>query len=485
MPTPTDVLSLLDGSDSVIHLDDGPLTARDLASQGASAAARLGAAGVEPGDRVALWMANSERYLVGLAACAAGGFVAVSINTRYGEAEATDLISRSGAVLTVIDHTTPATPSTTTLAAQELIDAGPGSPDLASPVPVGSASDHFVVFTTSGTTSKPKMVVHEQRSIAVHAHDMASGAGVRADDVVLVAMPLCGVFGLCTFTSAIAAGSTIVMPTGFEVARIAALIDRHQVTITHGSDDMFHRLLEHGADLRSLRFAGYGRFNTSLDGIVERAEAAGARLTGLYGMSEVQALFTIRDHAGPAAQRARAGGTITSAAGAARVVDGELQLRGPSLFAGYLAEGGATIDETLTADNFDDGWFRTGDLAEQDPSTPREFTYLTRMGDVLRLGGFLVAPAEIEAVLMELDGVVEAQVVAVDRPSGARPVAFVISVAGEIDETAAIERCGDRLARFKVPIAVLTIDRFPTTPSANGTKIQRVKLREIAEIALG
>jgi fatty-acyl-CoA synthase len=166
------------------------------------------------------------------------------------------------------------------------------------------------------------------------------------------------------------------------------------------------------------------------------------------------------------------------------VVDGELQLRGPSLFAGYLAEGGDHVDDDLTAENFDGDWFRTGDLAEQDPSDPREFTYLTRLGDVLRLGGFLVAPAEIEAVLMGLDGVLEAQVVALDRPNGARPVAFVISDAGEIDEANAIAACGDALARYKVPIAVLTIDRFPTTPSANGTKIQRVKLREIAEIAL-
>ncbi len=479
MAAPTDFLGLLDGSDSVIHVDGATLSARDLVRWGTSAAAHLRASGLVAGDRVAVWMANSERYLVALAACAAGGYVAVSINTRYGEAEAADLITRSGAELTVVDHTTPADPPGPTVAAQELLDTV-RSPEA----PVGASGDHFVVFTTSGTTSKPKMVVHEQRSIAVHAHDMAKGAEIRADDVVLVAMPLCGVFGLCTFTSALAAGSTIVMPTGFDVARTADLITDHHVTITHGSDDMFHRLLGHGADLRSLRFAGYGRFNTSLDGIVDRAEAAGARLTGLYGMSEVQALFTIRDHRLPTEERGLAGGTVTSLDADARIVDGELQLRGPSLFAGYLAEGGAEVDDALTADNFDDGWFRTGDLAAQDAATPREFTYLTRMGDVLRLGGFLVAPAEIEAALMEVDGVVEAQVVAVDRPNGARPVAFVISDRGEIDEAAAIAHCGEHLARYKVPIAVLTIDRFPTTPSANGTKIQRVKLREIAEIAL-
>lgn len=474
-----DFLSLFNGSDSIIHLDNAERSASEIATLGGIGAAHLRSSGVEKGARVAVWMANSEQYLVALAACAAGGFVAVSVNTRYSAAEATDLITRCGAALTLVDESTPATPPGPTMAAAELLI---GDEDQSTAI--GTGDDHFVVFTTSGTTSKPKMVVHKQRSIAVHARNMATGTGITADDVVLVAMPLCGVFGLCTLTSALAAGSTVVMPTGFDVARTAELIERHQVTITHGSDDMFHRLLEHGADLRSVRWAGYGRFNTSLDGIVERADAIGGCLTGLYGMSEVQALFSVRDPAGSPSERTKAGGTITADAASARVVDGELQLKGPSLFAGYLAEGGNSVDDNLTADNYDDGWFRTGDLAEQDPSNPREFTYLTRMGDVLRLGGFLVSPVEIETVLMNLDGVLEAQVVAVDRPSGARPVAFVISDGPEIDEAGAIATCRQHLARYKVPIAVLTIDRFPTTPSANGTKIQRVKLREIAEIAL-
>ena len=474
-----DFLSLFNGSDSIIHLDNAERSAPEIEALGRVGAAHLRSLGVEKGARIAIWMANSEQYLVALTACAAGGFVAVSVNTRYSAAEAADLISRSGAVLTLIDESTPAAPPGPTMAAAQLL-----SGDEDKSAATGSADDHFVVFTTSGTTSKPKMVVHRQRSIAVHARNMATGAVITADDIVLVAMPLCGVFGLCTLTSALAAGSTVVMPTGFDVARTAELIKRHQVTITHGSDDMFHRLLEHGADLGSMRWAGYGRFNTSLDGIVERADASGGRLTGLYGMSEVQALFSVRDPSGSPAERTKAGGTIIADNASARVIDGELQLKGPSLFAGYLAEGGASVDDDLTADNYDDGWFRTGDLAEQDPSNPREFTYLTRMGDVLRLGGFLVSPVEIEAVLMGLDGVLEAQVVAVDRPSGARPVAFVISDGPEIDEAGAIATCRQHLARYKLPIAVLTIDRFPTTPSANGTKIQRVKLREIAEIAL-
>jgi len=301
------------------------------------------------------------------------------------------------------------------------------------------------------------------------------------DDIVLAVMPFGGTFGLTSLTAALA-GSCKIVVTNFDAEATGDLIADRRVTVVNGSDDMFHRLLERGADLSSIRLGGYGRFNTSLDGIVARAAGAGATLTGLYGMSEVQALFSLRDPSGDAADRSRAGGTLVSPRAAYRIVDGELQLRGPSLFAGYLAEGGATIDHDLTSRHFDDGWFRTGDLAE--PDGDDRFEYVARIGDVLRLGGFLVSPAEVEAVLLQIDGVLAAQVVAVDRPGGARPVAFVIAPDG-VDEADTIGHCRELLARYKVPVRVITIEEFPTTASANGTKIQKNKLRAIAAAELG
>jgi fatty-acyl-CoA synthase len=380
--------------------------------------------------------------------------VAVSVNTRYSTDEVRELVGRSGA--------------------REFSERGAWRSSVPA-APAGRADDPFVVFTTSGTTSRPKMVLHRQRSIAEHAGAAAGGFGYTSDDVVLVAMPLCGTFGLTSLTAAVAGHSTVVV-TDFDLARTAELIAQHRVTATNGSDDMFHRLVGHGADLRSIRIAGYARFNTSLDRVVDDAERAGATLTGLYGMSEVQALYSVRDPALPAADRARPGGTLVSQDAAYRVVDGELQLRGPSLMAGYLAEGGDEIDEALTVANFDDGWFRTGDLAAAEDD--RTFEYLTRRGDAMRLGGFLVNPAEIEAVITGHSGIEAAQVVAVDRPGGARPVAFVI---GAFDEAEVIARCRDRLAIYKTPIRVVGVEAFPSTPSANGTKVQRTKLREMAD----
>jgi fatty-acyl-CoA synthase len=406
-------------------------------------------------------MPNGADYVRLLAGCAAAGCVLVSVNTRYSDDEAAELAARSGARFTITEL--------------------PPDWRAGEPVePVGEADDPYVEFTTSGPTSRQKMVLHRQRSIAAHAADVATAFGIGSDTIAMVVMPLCGTFGLASLTGAIAGGARTIV-TDYQLERTADLIAHERVTDVNGSDDMFHRLLGHGADLSSLRLAGYARFNSSLDGIVGRADAAGATLTGLYGMSEVQALFALRDPSRHVDVRAKAGGTLSSPRAEYRVVDGELQVQGPSLFAGYLAEGGDAIDDELTGRHHEDGWFRTGDLAE--PEDERTFEYVSRLGDVLRLGGFLVAPAEIEAVLLEIEGVTAAEVVAIDRPDGSRPVAFVIAPDG-FDETAAIERCRLRLARYKVPIRVLTIDEFPTTASANGTKIQKVKLRDLAAQAV-
>jgi fatty-acyl-CoA synthase len=452
------VVELFGRSTTTLHFDDGThRSAGELLDDGRRMAARLRESGVQRGDRVALHLPNGPEYVTRLLACAVGGFVVVSVNTRYSDDEVRTLVERSGAVDVVWDD-------------RPVIPPDPG---------VGVADDPFVVFTTSGTTNRPKMVLHAQRSIAAHARDAAAGFGYTAADVVMVAMPLCGTFGLTSLTAAVAADATAVL-TDFELERTAELIVRHRVTAINGSDDMFHRLIAHGAPMGTIDLGGYARFNTSLDRVVVDAERVGARLTGLYGMSEVQALFSVRDVTANAVERARPGGTLVSSSAAYRLVDDELQVTGPSLMIGYLAEGGASIDRELTAAHFDDGWFCTGDLALADDE--RTFEYLTRRGDAMRLGGFLVDPAEIEGVITELGGVVAAQVVAVDRPEGARPVAFVI---GRFDEAEVIARCRDRMAKFKVPIRVVGVDAFPSTPSANGTKIQRGKLRDLAASLLG
>jgi fatty-acyl-CoA synthase len=478
------VIDLFSQSTSVVVTPQGQTTAQQIAEDSLLLAARLQMAGLEPGDRVAVRLQNSLGYLQLLATCSAARLVLVSVNTRYSQAEVDDLVARSGARL-VIDR-------------PEVIDALP-----AASAPITSdralADDPYLVFTTSGTTSKPKMVRHRQRSIAVHGRHAAAGFNLTNQDRVLVVMPLCGTFGLSSLMAGLGGNATIVLTDRTDPASVAELISAQRITALNASDDLFHRLVElPGSDLSSVRLGGYARFNSSLDGIVERAETAGATLAGLYGMSEVQALYALRDPSLDAAGRSAAGGTPVAAEAAARVVDGELQLQGPSLFEGYLVEGGDRIDDNLTSGAFDDGWFCTGDSADMDsadidalqgPGRDSTFTYHARLNDVLRLGGFLVAPADIEAVLLVHPFVEEAQVVSVDLPTGARPVAFVIGsqTAPPISpdlERDIIRHCGEHLAKYKVPVRIVQLEEFPITPGANGNKIQLVKLRQAAKALL-
>jgi fatty-acyl-CoA synthase len=130
-----------------------------------------------------------------------------------------------------------------------------------------------------------------------------------------------------------------------------------------------------------------------------------------------------------------------------------------------------------------DGYLKSGDLGYT--TGDNSFIFLSRMGDVLRLAGFLVNPLEIEAVLDAHPTVRSSQVVGIAGPRGTRAVAFVIARDGAmVDAQALIAHCAQRIAKFKVPEHILPIDAFPFTPSANGNKVQKAKLREIAQAAL-
>ena len=463
------VLDLFDGSTSTVVLPDATsVSAPELAREGRWLAAALRSAGLAPGDRVAVQLSNGLTYLRLLVACAAARLVLVSVNTRFTETEAADLIRRSGAgfVVRSVDGLDSITAGAT--GSRVLLDDG-------------QPHDPFVVFTTSGTTSRPKLVRHTQKSIAEHGRNASLSFGYDELDTALIVMPLCGTFGLSSLTAALAGNCRIVLTDRFDPLATGQLIESERVTVVNGSDDMFHRLLDGGADMSSIRMGGYARFNSSLDGITARADERKCTLIGLYGMSEVQALFAHRFPVSAVADRERAGGTLVSEAARFRIVDGELQLRGPSMFEGYLAEGGDRIDTDLMDSAFANRWFRTGDSAHADDD--RTFTYLSRLGDSIRLGGFLVAPAEIESALLSFDGVTGAQVVAVERPGGARPVAFVTGQP-TMAEKSMISALRNVLAVYKIPVRIVRLDAFPTTPSANGDKIQLGRLRADAATLL-
>ena len=127
--------------------------------------------------------------------------------------------------------------------------------------------------------------------------------------------------------------------------------------------------------------------------------------------------------------------------------------------------------------------FRTGDLAHL---TDLGFIFEARIGDAMRLGGFLVSPEEIEAVIQAQPGVAAVQVVSACRGAGDPvPVAFVRPRAGAVLQEAALRAsCLQQLARFKVPERIVMVEDFPIVESPNGAKVQKVRLREMAEALL-
>jgi fatty-acyl-CoA synthase len=495
------------------------LTFAELLDCSARTAQGLADLGVGPGDRVALWLPNVPAYPILYFACVRLGAIAVAVNTRYRAVEVADIVGRSGAkvlacapgfrridFLSILADIEPA--ALDRLAAIIVVGDEPASVPPAIErlrrVPFdrllsrpAHAANHALasapcnIFTTSGTTSAPKFVLHRQGAIAGHAQQVARVFGFTAPDTLSLAiLPLCGVFGFNQTLATLAAGKPSVLVESYEIDEIARLIQRHKPTTMFGSDDMYARLLEVMPGrwpFRSIKWAGYGAFNASLEDLPERAQPRGLRLVGLYGMSEVQALYARQPLKAPMARRKLGGGLPTSPLGHVRVRDpetgallgpgqpGALECAGPSLMVGYYGNEAATA-QAMTAD----GYVRTGDLAELDGRGG--FTFLSRMGDVLRLSGFLVNPLEIETHIQKLPAIADCQTIAVPRPEGVRAVSFVILKPGAtLDEAATIAHCRHGLANYKVPLRVFAVDDFPKTPSPNGFKIQRGKLREMAE----
>jgi fatty-acyl-CoA synthase len=154
---------------------------------------------------------------------------------------------------------------------------------------------------------------------------------------------------------------------------------------------------------------------------------------------------------------------------------GEIEIKGPSLMLRYEGNPEATA-EVFTEDKF----LRSGDAGyiREDGS----FVFETRMGDVLRLAGFLVSPTEIEAYIERHPQVAAAQVVGVTTPKGPKAVAFVIPHAGvRLDEEPLRAHCREGMANYKVPLRFISVEAFPVTVSANATKVQRKKMRDLAQ----
>lgn len=473
----------------------------------------LSRAGVAEGDRVAIWLANCPEWLAILCACARVGAIVVPLNPKFRVKEIGDIITRSGAKAVVIDSTTTDAksvladcptlgdlrlvidlndqvepvarfPELLVVPYGEILNASGTAPDRSLP------ESGSLIFTTSGTTNLPKFALHVQQRLVQHGRNVAAAIDMTSASTMAVVVPFCGTYGMSSLFAGLSGGSNLVIPASWNASRIASLLKERRVTHSMATDDGVEQLLNlaDASSFETVRCLGISGMNPRLEAIFDAAETKGLTLVNMYGSSELQALVSIQNPSASRAERICRGGRLVSADSSVRVVDpatgetlahgerGELQLLAPQSFmCGYFRNSEATA-AAMTSD----GYFRTGDLGYSQEDG--RFVYLARMGDSMRLGGFLVDPTEIETVLETHDGIAEAQVVSIETEQGTRPVAFIIPRnQTTISDRDLIAFVGLKLARYKVPIHYHIVNEFPKAGGPNGVKVQKAKLRALAE----
>jgi acyl-CoA synthetase (AMP-forming)/AMP-acid ligase II len=254
-------------------------------------------------------------------------------------------------------------------------------------------------------------------------------------------------------------------------------IERHRATRLNGIPAIWRRLLDYlaqpegrRADLTSVRVADTGTSATPIE-LLEAIRTAlpNAALRVFYGSTEAGPVAMLEDR--DIARKPGSCGVVVPATEARLGPGGEVLVRGPLLFDGYFE------DPSSTNDAFDDGWFRTGDLAERDGDG--YLTIIGRARDVIRTGGETVAPSEVEQALAGHPSVADVAVVGLpDVQWGEIVCAVVVTAEGcdppELDDLRAY--CANRLARFKHPRRLAVVDRIPRTESTN--QVQRRLLTE-------
>ncbi|WP_103382424.1 acyl-CoA synthetase [Pseudonocardia dioxanivorans] len=485
------------GREVLVH-GDRRIGAAELAARVDAVAAGLAALGVRTGEVVALLTYNHVEFLETVLAAGRLGAVVLPLNYRLAPDEWRYILDNAGTVVLVtedefrgrIDELAPALPTIRHrvllgaeapegwIAYETLVADGAG----ATPVPPGIVDDEHTLarlMYTSGTTSRPKGVRITHGNVAWKNLGLIVELGLSADDTVLVCGPLyhCGGLdlpGLAAFHM----GARLVLMRSFDAAGVLDAIEREKVGIVWLAPAMMNAVLQvpdlADRDTTSVRCI-IGGGEKMPEPVVRRILEAfpNTWFADAYGLTETVSGDTVLDREHSLSKIGSVGRPIPHVE--VRIVDeqgadvpagelGEIALRGPKVFDGYWR------DEEATARAIRDGWFHTGDIGRLDADG---FLYVEdRLKDMIISGGENIATPEVERVLYEHPAVLEAAVVAMPHERwGEVPRAVVVLKPGERADAEDIRAfCRDRLAKFKVPVAVDFLDALPRTPSGKVLK---------------
>jgi malonyl-CoA/methylmalonyl-CoA synthetase len=446
-------LSLKGRRDTVaIEFRDQTYTFGELDSRSNRLARLLSGKGLRKGDRLCVYLVNCVEMIDTYLACVKLGVIFVPINILYRDREISHILSDAEPRALITDADVSAgvpvwTPSVLTREASEIDDLRP-QVDLDGDSPAG-------IIYTSGTTGTSKGAVLTHNNFAANTVNLLACWRISADDRFLLALPLFHVHGLgnglhCWLVS----GCRMRLLERFEHQTAAAVFLEFRPTLFFGVPTIYVRLL--GFERETARaIGGFMRLFVSGSAPLpaqvfdEFRELFGHTILERYGMSE-----TIMNISNPYEGERRAGTVGFPLPGVSvRLLNGEIYLRGPNVFAGYWKRDDATREA------FVDGWFKTGDIATRSPDG--YYTLSGRKSDLIISGGFNIYPREIEEFLQEQEEIAEAAVVGLpDRMRGEVPVAYVVMVA-EIDMGDIEARCREKLASFKIPRAFIPVEKLP------------------------
>jgi rifamycin polyketide synthase module 1/2/3 len=480
----------------------------ELACRTARMAGHLAALGVRRGDRVLIYMDNrvetAESYLASARASAVG----VCVNPMGARPEIGYMLQDSGArvVLTDEAHLENVRLLLAEQAATDVtvVVVGDGEPpegalsyerlatvDAPQPPRDDLALDDVAwMLYTSGTTGRPKGVLLTQRScLWVVAACWAPIAGLSEGDHVLCPLPLFHSYALVLGVLGVfAVGATERIMAKFSTTEVLEQLRTRPFTVMPGVPTMFQYLLQAAKDeglkaasLRMCVSAG-AIMPASLNRAFE--ETFRVQLLEGYGITETSTMVTMN---WPTGGREMGSCGLPVPGVGVRLVDpatgqdvgagqaGELWVSGPNVMAGYHNR------PESTAEVLQQGWYRTGDLGYRDDNG--FLTISGRTKELIIRGGENIYPAEVEDVLMAVDGIADAAVVAKPHDDlGEVPVAFVVPERpGHLDVDAVLTACRDELSHFKVPDQLLEITEIPRTGSG---KILRYRLQELLKEGL-